>query len=318
MKAFHEVRSYGSDFMVWCQTYEDISFLSHWHKEIELIYISAGSCRISVGDQSFTAHGGDLVICDSGNIHYSDSYEEKNVLHFLVFDPGIISPVYEYSRFLCPHVAREELERYGLEVHMQRLFESVAAELERQENYYQDIIKARIREFWYLLKRNLPHSSAKAVSYNKRIEQMYDFQQFLSYMEEHYNENITLEYAAEQMNFSPSHFSKMFKKLTGINFVTYLNMVRVEKAMECLQSTSMKITEIGFHCGFNNVRTFNRVFKEVTGYTPSQFAAEMEGERPSIYGRRKELERYQPSYYLQRYSQKKYVENDSMTLIKNR
>ena len=46
MKAFHEVRSYGSDFMVWCQTYEDISFLSHWHKEIELIYISAGSRHV--------------------------------------------------------------------------------------------------------------------------------------------------------------------------------------------------------------------------------------------------------------------------------
>ena len=95
-------------------------------------------------------------------------------------------------------------------------------------------------------------------------------------------------------------------------------MSPVFKALALVLSSSMKITEIGFNCGFNNVRTFNRVFKEVTGYTPSQFAEEMAGERLSIYGRRKELERYQPSYYLQRYSQKKYVENDSMTLIKNK
>lgn len=318
MKAFHEVRSYGSDFMVWCQTYENISFLSHWHKEIELIYVSAGSCRINVGDQSFLAKGGDLVICDSGSIHYSDSYEEKNTLHFLIFDPGIISTVYEFSRFTCPHVTRTQLEEYGLAVMLEELFKTVERELTERESYYQDIVKARLREFWYLLKRRLPRESSQTASYHKRTAQLYDFQKLLSYMEEHYNENITLEYAAEQMNFSPSHFSKIFKRLTGINFVNYVNMLRVEKAMELLQSTPKKMTEIGLSCGFNNVRTFNRVFKEVTGYTPSQFVQRTDEEEQNSRGRHRELGGYNPSYYLQRYSQKKYVENDSMTLIQNK
>lgn len=317
MKAFHEVRSYDSDVMVWCQTYENISFLSHWHKEIELIYVSAGTCRISIGDQSLTAQGGDLVICDSGNIHYSDSYEEKNVLHFLIFDPGIISSVYEYSGFSSPHVTKAELEEYGLTKGLEELFQTVKRELTQQNKYYQDVVKAKIREFWYLLKRNVPQDSTQGASYNRRIEQLYDFQNFLSYMEEHYNENITLEFAAEQMNFSPSHFSKMFKKLTGINFITYLNMTRVEKAMEQLKNTSKKITDIGLNCGFNNIRTFNRVFKEITGYTPREFSQRME-DVSETYGRRKELEKYNPSYYLQKYSQKRFVENDSMTVIKNK
>ena len=43
MKAFHEVRSYDSDFMVWHSNYENIGFLAHWHKEIELIYVRSGS-----------------------------------------------------------------------------------------------------------------------------------------------------------------------------------------------------------------------------------------------------------------------------------
>lgn len=317
MKAFHEVRSYDSDVMVWCQTYENISFLSHWHKEIELIYVRSGVCRINVGDQSFTAHGGDLVICDTGNIHYSDSYEEENVLHFLIFDPGIISSVYEFSRFICPHVTKEQLEEFGLTASLEELFQVVERELDTQDKYYQDIVKARIREFWYLLKRKLPQGSTQGASFNRRIEQMDDFQKFLSYMEEHYSENITLEFAAEQVNFSPSHFSKMFKKLTGINFVTYLNMLRVEKAMEQLKNTSKKVTDIGLNCGFNNIRTFNRVFKEITGYTPREFSQRME-DVSETYGRRKALEKYNPSYYLQKYSQKRYVENDSMTVIKNK
>lgn len=317
MKAFHEVRSYDSDVMVWCQTYENISFLSHWHKEIELIYVRSGVCRINVGDQSFTAHGGDLVICDTGNIHYSDSYEEENVLQFLIFDPGIISSVYEFSRFTCPHVTKEQLEEYKLTKNLEELFLTVEQELAAQEQYYQGIVKSRIREFWYLLKRKLPRDGNQTASYHKRIEQMDDFQKFLSYMEEHYNENITLEFAAEQVNFSPSHFSKMFKKMTGINFITYLNMLRVEKAMEQLKNTSKKVTDIGLNCGFNNIRTFNRVFKEITGYTPREFSQRME-DVSDYFGRRKELEKYNPSYYLQKYSQKRYVENDSMTVIKNK
>ncbi len=76
MRAFHEVRSYNSDFMVWHSSYDNISFLAHWHKEIELIYVRSGTCHLSITDVNFTAHAGDLAICESGAIHYSDRSEE--------------------------------------------------------------------------------------------------------------------------------------------------------------------------------------------------------------------------------------------------
>ena len=44
MKAFHEVRNYTSDFMVWHKQYENISFIAHWHREIELIYVDNRTC----------------------------------------------------------------------------------------------------------------------------------------------------------------------------------------------------------------------------------------------------------------------------------
>ena len=48
MKAFHEVRNYDSDYMVWHSRYENVGFLAHWHKEIELIYVRSGSCLLSI------------------------------------------------------------------------------------------------------------------------------------------------------------------------------------------------------------------------------------------------------------------------------
>ena len=86
MKAFHEVRNYDSDYMVWHSRYDNIGFLAHWHKEIELIYVRSGSCLLSVTDQTFLARTGDLAVCESGMIHYSDSHGMDNSLDFIIFD----------------------------------------------------------------------------------------------------------------------------------------------------------------------------------------------------------------------------------------
>ncbi|MCR1842144.1 helix-turn-helix transcriptional regulator [Murimonas intestini] len=305
MKAFHEVRSYDSDFMVWHSSYQDISFLAHWHQEIEFIFVRSGSAHLSINEHNFTAHKGDLVVIDTGDFHYSDSSKMKNVLDFIIFDTSILSSLYNHSHFASPLVSASELKRYGMEKDVLALFADVSRELKEKEPYYKEIVTARLRDFWYLLKRKRPQSCQDMTSENKRMSLLYDMQQLLSYMDEHYADNITLTYAAEKMNFSESHFSKVFKKLIGINFVTYLNMVRVEQAAARLKNTSSRVTDVALNCGFNNVRTFNRVFKEITGYTPSQFL------------KLTDPDSYNLTYYKRKSSDQEFVENDSLTLIKN-
>lgn len=305
MRAFHEVRTYPEDFKVWCASYEDISFLSHWHNEIELIYVRSGQARICVTDHVFMAEAGDLIICDSGDIHYSDSTAMDNVLEFIIFDPAVVSSVYESACFISPFVTGEQLKEYDLFEKVDNLFASISGELENTDKYYKEVVKSRLREIWYLLKRNIPRGNANKPSLSRRMEQLNDFQNLLSYMEVHFAEDISLADAAAKVGFSESHFSKTFKKMTGINFVTYLNMLRVEGAAEKLKNTSDKITEIALSCGFDNVRTFNRVFKEVTGTTPSSFA------------KGTDTEAYDLALYSRKASQKKFVKNESGTIVKN-
>lgn len=304
MKAFHEVRNYASDFMVWHSNYTNISFLAHWHQEIELIYIRSGSAKISVTDHIFTAHEGDLVICDSGHIHYSNSYDMDNSLDFIIFDTSLISSLYKNSQFAYPLITKKQLDEFKLTEKLHELLQVVSTELKEKKPYYQDIVKSVICEFWYLIKRNLPKAS-DIQKQSKRNTMLYDFQQLLSYLDEHYADNISLELAAEKMNFSVSHFSKIFKKLTGINYVTYLSLIRVEHAASQLQNTNNKIATIALNCGFNNIRTFNRVFKEVTGYTPTQFSSLTD------------MDTYNLTYYKRKSTEQQFVENDSMTVIKN-
>ena len=305
MKAFHEVRSYKSDFMVWQSDYENISFLAHWHQELELIYIRSGTARFSINDDEFTAQAGDLVYVDTGDFHYSDSFECKNHLDFIIFDPGVISPRYHRAHFAHPLVTSEQLKRYGIEENTRSLFDTVHQELENKQLCYQEIISAMLREFVYRLRRHHPVSDETSTSRSRRSEMLYDMQHLLTYIDEHYSENITLTFAAERMNFSESHFSKMFKKLIGMNFVTYINAVRIEHAADMLKNTNAKITDIALRCGFGNIRSFNRTFKEYTGRTPSQFLRLPESEIQHF------------SYYKRKSDQKEYVQDDSLTVIPN-
>ena len=279
--------------------------LVFWHKEIELIYVRSGSCRLSITDQTFTAHAGDLAVCESGVIHYSDSHGMSNSLDFIIFDTSILSPLYQNPGFTFPLVTKEELERYGLTGRLLSLIDTVSGELARKEPFYQEVVASSLQTFWALLKRFHPRTDSETLPDDRRSRMLSDLQELVSYIDIHYADNITLEYAAGRMNFSTSHFSKTFKKLMGINFVTYLNVVRVERAAYELRHTEKKITDIALNCGFNNIRTFNRVFKEITGCTPSEFLLLPD---PDTYKR---------TYYNRRSSEKEFVKDDSLTLVKN-
>lgn len=303
MKAFHEVRTYDSDFMVWNSSYQNISFLAHWHQEIEFILIRSGSAHLSINDHTFTAHQGDLVVIDTGDFHYSDSSEQKNTLEFIIFDTSIISSIYTHTHYQHPLITAEMLRQYGLEKELFTLYEIITAELDRKSPYYQEIITASLRSFWYRLKRQHPRNNAE--EQNRRAAMLYDLQQLLSYIEDHYTENITLAFASEKMGFSESYFSRLFKKLIGINFITYLNMVRIEHAAGELKKTSRKITDIALGCGFNNIRSFNRTFKEITGYAPREFISLADPDS------------YNLTYYKRKSSQQEFVKDHSLTVVKN-
>ena len=76
---------------------------------------------------------------------------------------------------------------------------------------------------------------------------------------------------AQAMNYSDAYFCKLFKQCFRVNFSAWLNEFRVEKAKQMLQSTRMSIREVSLACGYTDANYFARVFKRVTGRTPSEY-----------------------------------------------
>ena len=73
------------------------------------------------------------------------------------------------------------------------------------------------------------------------------------------------------MGMSEAYFSRYFKAMTGTTFSQYLNYVRTDAAVRFLQEgRGMTMTEISEACGFSTIRNFNRIFRELTGHSPSR------------------------------------------------
>ncbi|MEO8416076.1 MAG: AraC family transcriptional regulator [Ginsengibacter sp.] len=105
-----------------------------------------------------------------------------------------------------------------------------------------------------------------APSYNsRRIEKI------MSYLNNNFNENITLGDAAKIAGMADVSLSRFFKFRTGKTFIDTLNEVRLGHASRMLIDTTYSINEIAYKCGFNNMSNFNRIFKKKKDNTPKEF-----------------------------------------------
>ncbi|GLX66815.1 response regulator [Paenibacillus glycanilyticus] len=93
----------------------------------------------------------------------------------------------------------------------------------------------------------------------------------IRYVNQHYQEPLSLTQVAEQVYLNPAYLSTLFKQRTGTSLVEYWTDLRINDAKKRLASSNEKVTIIAESTGFGNIRHFNRVFKSVTGLAPNDY-----------------------------------------------
>ncbi len=99
----------------------------------------------------------------------------------------------------------------------------------------------------------------------------------IEYIGKNYMNQIALSDIARETRLSESHLSSLFKAETGINFLQYLNAVRINAAIRLLSSSSMNVSEIARSTGFPNPGYFTKIFRRFMGKTPTEYRNELPG-----------------------------------------
>jgi AraC-like DNA-binding protein len=94
-----------------------------------------------------------------------------------------------------------------------------------------------------------------------------------NFIGEHAGEELSLAKVAKAVDTSANYFSEKFKEAVGINFVKYVARARYEKAATLLSNGNLRVSEIAFAAGFQSLSQFNRIFKKLSGKSPSEYRA---------------------------------------------
>ncbi len=103
------------------------------------------------------------------------------------------------------------------------------------------------------------------------LSQYHKIQQALRFINDNYCSDVRLGSVAAQAGMSTAHFSRMFKKVMGLSYQEYLNSCRITKAKNLLRTSPRSISEIAVSLGFADTTGFGRIFKKLTGQTPSAY-----------------------------------------------
>lgn len=256
MLAKFEKRAYAGNEHVWVGKYRNLHNISHWHMEHELIACREGSAQVMLDDTMFNITQQQCIFCHSGRVHYI-SASPDSLLLVCLFDEKMYDPI--TSPFALENPVFED--RYGI---LPKLSE-IRHELQNQPIFFECRTEAMIGEILVDVFRGEPLRKAQW-QFSDVITR---YKQLLNHIDLEY-EHITYQNAVQFMNMSDAYFSRYFKRQAGMTFSQYLNVVRIEKAVQLLGSApTMKITDVMLRCGFNTIRSFNRVFREVTGFTPT-------------------------------------------------
>lgn len=113
--------------------------------------------------------------------------------------------------------------------------------------------------------------ATKLISSVKSHDHTYKMERALKYIEDNCSFKLNIEKVAKQACISKSHFSKIFKKMVGCTYQSYLNKIRIDKARTMLLNPNNTITYVAYSVGYYDLTHFERIFKKIVGQTPTQY-----------------------------------------------
>ena len=246
----------------------------HYHNAYEVYYLLSGDRYYFIKDKVYHAKKGALVMIKPYEIHCTNRY--SNAPHervIITFKKNFLTKLlngYNINLFKCfdqdIHIVQFDFKEQVL---AEALLQKMILDQENTDQLAQYSIQTSLVNLLLMAtqsseKQSLNTSGYKDISH-KTIASI------VSYINNNYQEDVTLKSISEKFFLSPCYVSRLFKKVTGGSFVDYLNGVRIKEAQKYLQKRGLTILDISLKVGFKNVTHFERVFKTALNTSPLKY-----------------------------------------------
>ncbi|WP_051620381.1 helix-turn-helix transcriptional regulator [Paenibacillus sp. UNC451MF] len=247
---------------------------SHVHeKHYEIYFLLSGERNYFIQDRVLAAQKGDLVIINKNELHHTADRGEPGHERLLInFTDEFISlpKEDEESPVVLPFPCGSGVLKLSWEdqAAVRSLMFKMMDELKNSPVGYSMFVRALLSELLLLICRwgdRHAREADPAQPLHGKITQV------ARYIIKNHKENITIAMLSEQFYISPYYLCRMFKKLTGVGVVEYVQMARVREAQRLLAESDEKIIAIAGAVGYEHVGHFNRVFKKIAFITPLQY-----------------------------------------------
>ena len=231
----------------------DLNYHAHFHKSFEMVFCAAGTLSVTISGIHHILTAGQAVLIPPNTVHSFESTHSSE-LYALLFGQRVIP---EFSALLLGKLPK----KYTFPV------DDVLCTL--MPGCFKDNHSS------YAAKAMLYHACELFINGNDfmdgaPLETDAAFK-ILTYIQDHFREELTLQAVADQNGYSYSYVSRLVQQHFGMPFSRLIAHYRVDYAKSLLRARKYSIADVAMYSGFGSIRNFNRVFHKITGFTPSAF-----------------------------------------------
>lgn len=250
---------------------------THAHSAVEVIMPSEGTSVYQLTDETYSVKPGQILFVPSGCPHALTEGGDTS-RYLLLFEPAPLLALQDMADISLmlqkPIYLRDDTEdRQTVHRYLMELVDCY----KQQQPMWNTQCYSYILQCYALMGRSFLHTTTPAAAQSHWRIDPEIMNSAMTFINEHYMEDISLEDAAAFVGFSKWYFSRTFKEFFGRPFSELLLYTRVNEAANLLMQTDDPVLDVAKRAGFQSIATFNRVFREAKNCTPTQFR--------SIYGK---------------------------------
>ncbi|HEX3021061.1 MAG TPA: AraC family transcriptional regulator [Lachnospiraceae bacterium] len=243
----------------------------HWHDNLEFDLVLEGAVRGRVNGRQVEVKEGDFFFVNSGDLHETDVDDRSRIRAITIllsydlikeYDPDVEAYFFDFA-------GNDEAKRK-----VGDLILECATVYQEKSEFYELEVSIILRRICCILLKECRKARQRVNEYRREQKSITNIKKAITYMENNYMEEISLQSLASEMGMVPTYFSRFIRKTTGDTFYSYLTKIRLYHAYMDLINTNTQITEIALNNGFHNVKSFIEAFKKLYKVTPAKYRSQ--------------------------------------------